>query len=139
MLRRREQACVAGGIALLGWAAIGEATRPEVQTQRPTPGCERRVTDPELGVRCARMNEPEQDLDGPVAMALGVRIDVNLASAADLQAIPGVGPSTAAAIVARRDLQGPFADIAHLERVRGIGPARLAAIRPFVRAGPGAW
>jgi competence protein ComEA len=72
-------------------------------------------------------------------MALGVRIDVNLASAADLQAIPGVGPSTAAAIVARRDLQGPFADIAHLERVRGIGPARLAAIRPFVRAGPGNW
>ena len=139
MLRRREQACVAGGIALLGWAAIGEATRPTVEASRPLQGCERRVTDPELGVRCARINEPEQDLPGPVARSLGARIDINVATARDLEAIPGVGPSTAAAIVWHRKVAGPFDEIDQLLRIKGVGPKRLEALRPYVRAGPGSW
>lgn len=55
-------------------------------------------------------------------------IDVNRASADDLQGLPGVGPATAAAIVADRDQNGPFASFDDLERVRGIGPAKLAAL-----------
>lgn len=139
MLRRREQACVAGGIAILGWAAIGEAMRPTAEALRPSKSCHRRVTDPELGVRCARINEPEQDLSGPVAMALGARLDLNVASARDLEAVPGIGPATAAAIVWHRKVTGPFDDVDQLLRVKGVGPATLRAVRPYLRAGPGAW
>jgi competence protein ComEA len=59
-------------------------------------------------------------------------IDVNIATAADLDALPGVGPSTAAAIVAYRDQHGPFQTVDEIGEVRGIGPAKLEAIRGMV-------
>lgn len=62
------------------------------------------------------------------ATAASGPIDINTATAVELQTLPGVGPATAAAIVDDRDRNGPFASIADLERVPGIGPAKLAAI-----------
>ena len=59
-------------------------------------------------------------------------VDVNRASAAELESLPGVGPSTAAAIVAERDRNGPFSSFEDLERVPGIGPAKLAALAGLV-------
>jgi competence protein ComEA len=56
-------------------------------------------------------------------------VDVNTATAAELETLPGVGPATAAAIVDERTRNGPFASIDDLERVPGIGPAKLAALR----------
>lgn len=55
-------------------------------------------------------------------------VDVNRATAEQLEALPGVGPSTAAAIVAERERNGPFVSFDDLERVRGIGPAKLAGL-----------
>lgn len=60
--------------------------------------------------------------------AAGEPIDLNSASAAELETLPGIGPATAAAIVDDRDRHGPFAAVSDLERVPGIGPAKLAAI-----------
>ncbi|MFM8236367.1 MAG: ComEA family DNA-binding protein [Actinomycetota bacterium] len=60
-------------------------------------------------------------------------IDVNRATAAELEALPGVGPATAAAIVREREEHGPFRSPDDLERVRGIGPAKLAALRDQIR------
>lgn len=60
-------------------------------------------------------------------------IDLNSATADQLDALPGVGPATAAAIVAYRDEHGPFRSIDALLEVRGIGPAKLEAIRKLVR------
>jgi competence protein ComEA len=59
-------------------------------------------------------------------------VDLNRATATELDALPGVGPATAQAIVSHRDANGPFASIDDLEQVRGIGPAKLDAIRPLV-------
>lgn len=59
-------------------------------------------------------------------------LDVNRASAVELESLPGVGPATAAAIVTERERNGPFASVADLERVPGIGPAKLAAISELV-------
>ena len=64
--------------------------------------------------------------------ALTGPVDVNRASAAELDALPGVGPATAAAIVTDRERNGPFVGVDDLERVPGIGPAKLAAIRDLV-------
>jgi competence protein ComEA len=55
-------------------------------------------------------------------------LDLNTATAAELDTLPGVGPATAAAIVDDRERHGPFAAVGDLERVPGIGPAKLAAI-----------
>ena len=50
-----------------------------------------------------------------------------------LDALPGVGPVTAAAIVAWRDANGKFASVDQLGEVDGIGTARLEKLRALVR------
>lgn len=59
-------------------------------------------------------------------------IDVNRATASELETLPGVGPATAAAIVDDRERNGPFASVDDLDRVSGIGPAKVAALRDLV-------
>lgn len=75
-------------------------------------------------------------VDAPGAALVGTApagpIDLNRATPAELDALPGIGPATAAAIVAHRDANGPFAAVDDLEQVRGIGPAKLDVIRPLV-------
>jgi competence protein ComEA len=61
------------------------------------------------------------------------RVDVNAASVRLLQTLPGVGPVTAARIVAAR----PFHSVDDLARVPGIGPVRLDALRDRVTVGGG--
>lgn len=60
-------------------------------------------------------------------------IDLNRATSDELERLPGVGPSTAKAIIDHRARNGPFGTIDDLLKVRGIGPAKLAEIRPWVR------
>lgn len=64
--------------------------------------------------------------------APGSLINVNTADATALEALPGVGEVTAAAIVQHRTEHGPFATVDQLEDVSGIGPATLEEIRPHV-------
>jgi competence protein ComEA len=59
-------------------------------------------------------------------------IDLNSATADQLQTLPGIGPATAGAIVDDRERHGPFASVADLERVPGIGPAKLSAVADLV-------
>jgi competence protein ComEA len=59
-------------------------------------------------------------------------LDLNRATAEQLDGLPGVGPATAAAIVAYRDRNGPFASVEGLLDVRGIGPAKLDGLRDLV-------
>ncbi len=56
----------------------------------------------------------------------GGKVNVNTANQTELEALPGIGPSKAAAIVAFRDHNGPFQSCGDLDRVKGIGPATLA-------------
>lgn len=62
-------------------------------------------------------------------------IDVNRASAAELEQLPGIGPALAGRIVALRDSIGGFRSTEQLEDVRGIGPVLLSKLKPLVRAG----
>ena len=57
---------------------------------------------------------------------------LNSADIAELDALPGVGPATAAAIVTDRERNGPFVSVADLARVPGIGPAKLSALDGMV-------
>jgi competence protein ComEA len=55
-------------------------------------------------------------------------ININAATAATLQTLAGIGPSKAAAIIAERTANGPFASCNDLQRVRGVGAATVAGI-----------
>lgn len=59
-------------------------------------------------------------------------IDVNRASTAELETLPGVGPATAAAIVVERERNGPFLNVDDLERVSGVGPGKVELLRDLV-------
>lgn len=82
-----------------------------------------------------RIHVPEKG-DPPVPSgeeSASGEVDLNRATVAELQALPGVGPVIAARIVAHRTDNGPFAAVEDLLDVPGIGEARLAELRPAVR------
>jgi competence protein ComEA len=62
-------------------------------------------------------------------------LDLNTADATALDGLPGVGPVTAAAIVAYRTDHGPFTSVDQLQAISGIGPAKYAKIAPHVTVG----
>jgi comEA protein len=59
-------------------------------------------------------------------------IDLNTATAAELQKLPGIGPSLANQIVSYRNEHGRFKTVAELDNVKGIGPKKLADLEPYV-------
>ncbi len=59
-------------------------------------------------------------------------VNVNSATSAELETLPGIGPSKATAIMEYRQTHGPFESLAQLDAVPGIGPATLANISPHV-------
>lgn len=63
-------------------------------------------------------------------------ININTASAADLEALPGIGPSLAGRIVDYRTANGPFSSIEAIQNVSGIGPATFAEIETLITVGP---
>jgi competence ComEA-like helix-hairpin-helix protein len=73
---------------------------------------------------------------GPVE-GLGPVLDLNRASARELESLPGVGPVLAGRIVAHRERHGPFSHPEELLAVRGIGPRLFERLRPRVRTGAG--
>ncbi|MGK5113339.1 MULTISPECIES: ComEA family DNA-binding protein [unclassified Geodermatophilus] len=66
---------------------------------------------------------------GPAGTGL---VDLNRATTADLDALPGIGPVLAQRIVDHRDQQGPFRSVEQLDDVPGIGPAIFAELAELV-------
>jgi competence protein ComEA len=61
--------------------------------------------------------------------AIATKINVNTASASELELLPGIGPALAARIIEHRTQHGPFRSVADLDKVKGIGPAKLRKLR----------
>lgn len=62
-----------------------------------------------------------------------VSVNINTATAAELEAVPGIGPSTARAIVEHRSKHGAFRQVDDLTAVSGIGPKTLEKLRPYLK------
>lgn len=106
--------------ARLGGYGLGPAA-----AARPSPGASRLPpTISEFATPTPPPAPGEADVPG--------RINVNTATAAELETLPGIGPTRAAAIIAGR----PYRDVADLLRVPGIGDKTLAMIESRVVAAP---
>jgi competence protein ComEA len=68
--------------------------------------------------------------------ALTSPININTASAEELDALPGIGPSLAKAIIDYRTTNGPFKTIEDINDVKGIGDALFAKIKDSITVGP---
>ena len=62
----------------------------------------------------------------------GSLVNINSASASELETLPGIGPAFAQRIVDYRTEHGPFATIQDITEVKGIGPATLAEIEELI-------
>ena len=60
------------------------------------------------------------------------KVDINRATAEELESLPGIGPKTAEAIIQYRDSNGPFKCVEDLLSVKGIGPKKLEKIKEHV-------
>ena len=66
------------------------------------------------------------------ALGASRQVDVNTAGVAELERLPGIGPSLAGRIVAEREQRGPFQSVEDLARVRGMGPKTIEAVKDYV-------
>jgi competence protein ComEA len=71
-------------------------------------------------------------MSGTQLLTLGLPLDLNRATAADLEALPGIGPELARRIIDYRTAHGPFKRIDDLEEVSGIGSKKVEKIKPYI-------
>ncbi|WP_165165263.1 ComEA family DNA-binding protein [Corynebacterium qintianiae] len=83
----------------------------------------------QIHVQAVGAAPPPGAQEGPGTPGL---VSLNTSSPAELTTLPGVGEATAAAIVAHREANGPFASVEQLMDVKGIGPAKFEALKDLV-------
>jgi competence protein ComEA len=95
------------------------------------------VPMPEQAVPAAEGGGPGPGRTGAGGAAGGAApaapVDLNRATSAELESLPGIGPATAQAILDERARRGRFGSVDELLEVRGIGDAKLAALRDLAR------
>ncbi|HEX8850841.1 MAG TPA: helix-hairpin-helix domain-containing protein [Gemmatimonadaceae bacterium] len=75
---------------------------------------------------------PESKTRGKRTPPLTGPVDMDRASADEIEALPRIGPALAKRIVDDRDANGPFGSLEGLQRVRGVGPAMAEVLRSSV-------
>ncbi len=104
----------------------------------------RRLADEELVIipslaPATPVGSPRDGVDvSPAITPVGVAgaINVNTASAPELEALPGIGEVLAARIVAFREANGPYSAVDDLTRVEGISETTVEELRDLVTVGP---
>ncbi len=67
---------------------------------------------------------------------VGAQVNINTATAAELKALPRIGPATSQRILEYREANGPFTTIEGIQNVPGIGPATFEGFKDMITAGP---
>jgi len=90
-----------------------------------------------VGQRPIGLDIAKRQVEGGAADTGGFRLAqeavTNAATHAELQLLPGIGPSLAEQIIADRERNGPYPSADALDRVPGIGPRTIAQLRAHVR------
>lgn len=128
---RMEVAIPGPGTALAAGNVPEEGAAPMTGAQVPSGG-------EAPGEPCHAQVAPAPDPPPPLAPGIPEppstpgRVDINRASAVELELVPGIGSVLAGRIVEFRDRYGPFAEVEDLLEVRGIGPKVLERLRDYV-------
>ena len=134
MLTDRERksmlhaALILGGAALIRFVVIAPAPAEPLLDDRPS------IADSLLAAGDSAVEERERR-SRPIAD--GETIDPNVASAEELDRLPGVGASKALRIVQEREENGLFASVEDLARVTGLGPKSVERLKPHLRVAGG--
>lgn len=127
---------VSGAVMMPGVYSLPEGSRVEDAITAAggfAPGAE------EASINLAELLVDGQQLDVPGILETShiiiLRININTASAAELNTLPSIGPTTAQAIVDYRLEHGEFATIQDIQRVPGIGPATYEKIKDYITVG----
>lgn len=124
------------GRARGGAGAGGDSSPPSNEapawrfSSPPSPGALIQPVAPrasDAGIRAGARASPAS----PASPAVPI-VDLDVATAREIEALPGIGPALAARIVADRDSLGAFGSLDALQRVRGVGPALARRIAPYV-------
>ena len=91
-----------------------------------------------------KLDIPYMEGASPVMVTPGVEvitnttelININTASQAELESLPGIGPTTAQKIIEYRDANGPFVAAEDIINVSGIGPGTYERIKDLITVGP---
>ncbi len=125
LYRLREGTRIADAVAIAG-GATARAELDSVNLAAPLADGEQ-VVVPARGAAGASAASPPAAGSSPAAP-----LDLNTATPEQLDALPGIGPATAAKIVAYRQAHGPFRSVSDLDGVPGIGQARIAQLKGLV-------
>lgn len=84
-----------------------------------------------------KVHVPRKDEENPPPAVSGGEtpsglVNINTATQAELETLPGIGPVTAEKIAAHREANGPFERIEDIQDVRGIGPATFEGLRDLI-------
>jgi competence protein ComEA len=94
----------------------------------------RRPHDRSRRARVLGRGEQQRDSAPRVAYVLPMvgKVDLDVATAAEIERLPRIGPSLARRIVADRDSLGPFGSLEAFGRVKGVGPGLVRVVAPLV-------
>jgi competence protein ComEA len=120
------------------------AVRATSSAPEPSPGGASTASGPAPGAPEAPAAVEEHQAAGEAGSGIGRpeqkapqatgprRVNINTAGQAELELLPGIGPSLARRIIEHRTLHGAFRSVADLDKVRGIGPRTLQRLAPLV-------
>lgn len=95
------------------------------------------INDGEQIIVPTEEDQEQQAASGSAAGASGMggKVNINTATAEQLDTLPGIGESTAQKIIADRETNGPFASVEDLKRVSGIGDKKYADLADLITVG----
>lgn len=127
-------------VTLIGVIAVGVVAALAWPSSKPSLACppeDVRLIDGGAGpVAVCAPGTPKTPMPIGQAMTLGVKVDLNRVSEAELARVPGVGPQLARTLVQERERRGGFKTWDEVDGVRGVGAARLEALQQALELRP---
>jgi competence protein ComEA len=128
---------VSGAVAQPGVYSLPEGSRIEAAVSAAggfVPGAE----EEQINLAMPLVDGQQVDVPGIIQSdhVNAGRVNLNTATVSELDALPGIGPTTAQAIVDYRLQNGNFRSVQEVQNVSGVGPATYERIKDYITVGP---